>query len=515
MAEELPELPGAGQIFDEAPCGLLVTTTRGTILQVNRTFCRWVGLTPEELVGRKKLQELFTMGGRIFHQTHWMPMLDMQGSLSEVKFDMLCPDGRSFPVLVNVTRRAGPGGSVDGVSVVVAQERNKYERELLRARKQADELLVKEREAQAALRVTQSRLHQAMQVGAIFVWDIEPQSGRRRFGDEVALLLGFESPRPVDEAAFLACIAPEDRVAELEALRGALLRPEPYRWTYRVDGVDGVRRTVVSSGQGFFDDAGRLSQFVGTLSDISEVSRLRAEAEDRALFAEQMVGIVSHDLRNPLSTVLTAARVLSRTGELSTERSRRMLDSVERAAQRAQRLIEDLLDFTAARIGPGLSVDLRPVDLHHLVERAVEELALAYPARELRHRTFGSGEVFADADRVAQLVGNLVSNALTHGAPDGAVTVTSSVDADGARVTVHNVGEPIPARALASLFEPMVRGSGSDQAPRSVGLGLFIVRAIARAHGGDVAVRSEQDAGTEFVFSFSRRPAHARPTALP
>jgi sigma-B regulation protein RsbU (phosphoserine phosphatase) len=512
VAEELPQLPAADQLFEEAPCGLLVTTTGGTILRANRTFCRWAGRTPEELVGRKKLQELFSMGGRIFHQTHWMPMLDMQGSLSEVKFDMLCPDGRAFPVLVNVTRRHDPGGSVDAVSVVVAQERNKYERELLRARKQADELLVKEREAQATLKATQSRLQQAMQVGAIFVWDIDAQSGVRRFGDEVALLLGFETPRSIDEATFLGCVAAEDRAAESEALRRALQDAAPYRWTLRIDGVDGVRRTVVSSGQGFFDASGGLSQFVGTLSDITEVSRLRAVAEDRAVFAEQMVGIVSHDLRNPLSTVLTAARVLSGPGELPAEKSARMLESIGRAAQRAQRLIEDLLDFTAARIGRGLTVVPRSLDIHQLLARVVEELALAYPGRQLRHGAAGGGAAFADADRVAQLVGNLVSNAMTHGAPDGPVTVTSSTAGEHVRVAVHNLGTPIPAQALSSLFDPMVRGHAPGSAGRSVGLGLYIVRAIARAHGGDVSVTSDPEAGTEFVFTFcSRAGAAQRP----
>ncbi len=98
-------LPDAEQLFDEFPSGLLVTSTTGMILKVNRTICAWVGMDAEELVGIKRLQELFTMGGRIFHQTHWLPTLQMQGSLSEVKLDVRRKDGRTVPMMLNAIRR--------------------------------------------------------------------------------------------------------------------------------------------------------------------------------------------------------------------------------------------------------------------------------------------------------------------------------------------------------------------------------------------------------------------------
>src|SRR5260370_237609 len=154
----------------------------------------------------RKLQEFFTMGARIFHQTHWLPMLEMQGSLSEVKFDLRNANGQTFPVLLNAIRRTTEEGGYDLISVVSAKERNQYERELLLARNRADGLLAKEREAQTALRISQARLHQAMQLGAVFFWDVDLAVGRRRFGDEVALLLGFNEPRPIDADSFLAAI---------------------------------------------------------------------------------------------------------------------------------------------------------------------------------------------------------------------------------------------------------------------------------------------------------------------
>jgi phosphoserine phosphatase RsbU/P len=504
MSEELPPLPTTDELFELSPSGSLVVSASGTILKVNRTFCRWMGLSAEELVQRKKLQELFTMGGRIFHQTHWLPMLEMQGSLSEVKLDLRDVNGKTFPALLNAVRCRTEHGSFDLISVVVARERNQYERELLSARKRADELLLKEREAQAALRVTQARLQQAMRLGAIVVWDIDPATGRRRFGDEVALLLGLDGPTRVDHETFLAAMDPADRIAELATLEQALRSQGPYQATYRLNGRDGVQRVVLSSGQGFSNDEGALVEFVGTLIDVTESHRLRESAEDRALFAEQMVGIVSHDLRNPLLTISLSTQVISRAATPDPEKSARMPSNIDRAAKRAQRLISDLLDFTAARVGRGLAVQRRTVDVHDMVARAVEELSLAFPEGVLVHRQVGKGSAAADADRVAQLVGNLVGNAMSYGSKGQPVTVTSSVGDDVVSLSVHNFGPSIPPENQARIFEPMVRDGEVDNSIRSVGLGLFIVRAIAQAHDGTVQVTSDPESGTEFTFRFGR-----------
>jgi sigma-B regulation protein RsbU (phosphoserine phosphatase) len=503
MVGDLPELPGAEQLFDEFPTGLLVTSVTGTVLKVNKTFCTWVGMERDELVGKKRFQELFTMGGRIFHQTHWLPTLQMQGTLSEVKLDVLHKDGHAIPMLLNAVRRITEAGSYDEVSIVVAEERNQYERELLVARKRADDLVTKEREAQAALQVTQARLRQALRLGNLFLWDVDAATGLRRYEDDVARLLGYSSPRPVEDAQYAAAVEPADRENERRAMECALRRSEDvYNCTYRLNGVDGVQRTVVSSGQGFFNEDGTLAHFVGVLSDVTESARERARAQDRALFAEQMVGIVSHDLRNPLSAILMGAKLLSH-GETAPNKVR-VLGHVTSSAQRAQRLIEELLDFTLARVGRGLTVARTRLDLHALVASIVEELALAFPERTIVHRAEGEPDCIADSDRVAQLLGNLVGNAMAYGEPHGVVTVTSAVRERTASLSIHNRGEPIPVEMQASLFEPMVRGDPGDGAARSVGLGLFIVRAIALAHSGEVSVSSSSADGTTFTFTFPR-----------
>ena len=506
MPEQLPTLPDAEQLFEEFPSGLLVTSASGLILKVNQTFCNWVAMPAEELIGLKRLQELFTMGGRIFHQTHWLPTLQMQGSLSEVKLDVLHKDGHTIPMMMNAIRRTVSSGSYDEIAVVVAEERNKYERELVAARRRSDELVLKERSAQEDLIISQARLRQALRIGALCLWDVDVASGRRRYDDDAARLLGFETPRAVTESVYAGAIAPHDRENEAEAFALATAQKgkasEGYQSTYRLNGVDGVQRIVVSSGQGFFDEDGALLQFVGVLRDVTESTRQRALAEDRALFAEQMVGIVSHDLRNPLSAILTGIKVLAHGETLPGKL--RVLGHVTSSAKRAQRLIEELLDFTQARVGGGIAVVPKAFDLHVCVSTITDELTLAFPDRQIIHEQLGRGDVMADPDRIAQLLGNLVGNAIAYGTQGGTITIISSVDEKTATLLVHNTGDVIPEAQIASLFEPMVRGVPGDSGTRSVGLGLYIVKVIAAAHRGEVTVTSSREQGTSFMFSFPR-----------
>ena len=177
MSEALPPIPDVQRLVDEYPCGLLVTSVRGTILRVNETLCRWIGWSADDLIQKKRLQELFTVGGRIFHQTHWSPTLQMQGSVSEVKFDVVHKDGHTLPMMLNAVRRTIDGHEYEQVALIRAEERNRYELELLLARQRADNLVQQERSAQQGLVAAQSRLLQAVRIGSLFLWDVDPESG--------------------------------------------------------------------------------------------------------------------------------------------------------------------------------------------------------------------------------------------------------------------------------------------------------------------------------------------------
>jgi sigma-B regulation protein RsbU (phosphoserine phosphatase) len=494
------------QLFEQAPCGLVVTNEGGMILRANQTFCRWVGRTENELVGERRIQEMFTMGGRIFHQTHWAPLLRMQGSIAEVKLDILHSDGTQIPLLMNVVRRAQGDLVRHEIAVFIAKDRNKYEQELLAARKRAELSLKAELAVQQSLALAETRLRLALESGPLFVWDVDPVTRERRYDDGVALLLGYEKARPVTADDVISAMPADDRDAEAHALSVAIDHPDAaLRCTIRFDGVDGVQRVISATGIAVFGPDQSLVQFIGVLQDISEQHRRQVDAEDRARFAEQMIGIVSHDLRNPLSTIKMAAGLLSR--DSPTSKQERLLGHIDQATDRSKRLIADLLDFTLARVGHGINIARQQIDLHSVVARALGELALAFPGTAWEHKTDGVGECVADPDRLVQLLGNLVANAVSYGAPDSSIRIRTRITPASFTLAVQNQGEPIPTELLATMFEPMTRGENIDDGARSVGLGLFIVREIAHAHAGHVDVASTAEGGTVFTATFPRSPA--------
>ena len=133
-------LPDAESLFQHAACGLLLCAPDGLILKANATFCGWLGYAEYELVSEKKLQDLLSVGGRVFHQTHWRPLMQVQGSVSELLLDVRQHQGGKLPMLFNAVRREHAGVQYDEIAVFVATDRRKYEQHLQLARSDASAL---------------------------------------------------------------------------------------------------------------------------------------------------------------------------------------------------------------------------------------------------------------------------------------------------------------------------------------------------------------------------------------
>jgi signal transduction histidine kinase len=222
------------------------------------------------------------------------------------------------------------------------------------------------------------------------------------------------------------------------------------------------------------------------------------------------MGILGHDLRNPLGAVCALAALLLKREDLA-ENVRENLSEIGHAGQRMLEMIGTLLDFTTSRFTGELPIAPVATDLHEVCRSVVDELLAAAPDRTIELHLEGDGSGVWDPARMAQVISNLASNALEHGSRQGPVRVSIRGDDGDAVLEVENQGPPIPPELRTVMFEPFCRGSALRDAShaRGLGLGLYIVNQVVTAHGGSIAVDSSEENGTTFTVRLPRvTPGH-------
>jgi len=216
------------------------------------------------------------------------------------------------------------------------------------------------------------------------------------------------------------------------------------------------------------------------------------------------LGVLGHDMRSPLNTIVTTASYLAvlNAGEHVSLAAARLI----RSGASMQALLDDLVDFNRTKLGLGLEISPSDIDLASVVADEVEQLRGAHPNRRIELAATGDTRGRWDGARLQQLLRNLVSNAIKYGSPNSPVRVALRGEEADVRLEVTNSGPPIDPSVLSKIFDPLERGSapsGGHGTRDGLGLGLFIVREIALAHGGAVEVRS--DGETTFALRLPRR----------
>jgi signal transduction histidine kinase len=256
-----------------------------------------------------------------------------------------------------------------------------------------------------------------------------------------------------------------------------------------------------------FTSHGSVVGAVTTIEDVSAARQVAAENDRIAKFQEQMLAIVGHDLRNPLGAVLMGADAVEMY-TVGNESALKVTGRIRRAGERMHGIIEQLLDVTRARLGGGIPVQPRDVALTPVIRGVLDELATVHPSMSFRLLADNEVRGLWDPDRLAQVVSNLASNAVHYGKLDSPIVVAISATAETATITVTNAvrDQPIDAARLRDLFDPYQRGKDARHNAGGLGLGLYIVSEIVRAHHGTIAAESTPD-GTVFRVQLPRHPA--------
>lgn len=470
--------------------GAITAAEDGTILHANRRFT--------ELAGRE-----FVVGiglGDIFLDTSTLRTLLQNASEEPLAADatIVRPDGSRRLVELSASVLPLPGVRRIGILVTDAGTRR-------RARPSAATPETDDDGGHPTRAVLESLLSH-LPLGLVLV---DARSGFITYANQLAeqvlgrVLVGVD--RPVAHVELTAW-RPDGTIVELEqfpiarAMRGeGTVREDLVR--VRADGtVVQTRSTAVP----VYDDDGQISTVVLALEDTTDEWTARSEREMNERFREVFIGVLGHDLRDPLAAVLMGSALLLQTGGLSPEHTR-IVKRIASSAQRMGRMVTQILDFTRGRLGDGILLQRKPVDLDVVFQTVIAEVEAANPGRKIEVSSEGTAIGEWDADRLAQVASNLLGNAIQHGAPDSPIRVRIVDEGNSVRLEVHNYGPPIPESILPIIFDPFRRG-GTGHPSKGLGLGLYITQQIVRSHGGTLTVESSQDGGTKFSVVLPRIP---------
>ncbi|MFP2928936.1 ATP-binding protein [Pyxidicoccus sp. 3LG] len=274
-------------------------------------------------------------------------------------------------------------------------------------------------------------------------------------------------------------------------------------------GAEGPRVWLSTKGV-LKDSEGKVFGLFGISRDITQRKWAEEEARRHSEFQEQLMGIVSHDIRSPLGAIMNWSRVLSEGG--TPEEAKQTAKRIATAAVRIERLTRLLLDFTRTRLVGGVAIEPRPMDLKDLSAKVAHEFRVAFPQRVVEVEHKGNTAGHWDPDRLAQVTSNLVENALKYSPPDSPVRLVAKGVRNKVVLEVINAGRPIPDNLLPHLFEPFRQGPQTTRTLKmSYGLGLYIVREIVQAHGGTIEVSTGEQEGTTFTVTLPRRSEPTKP----
>ncbi len=280
------------------------------------------------------------------------------------------------------------------------------------------------------------------------------------------------------------------------------------------DGSEDVIIEALSSGANDFvrlpcsprELVGRISALVAVAALHAKLRLTEAELRVEANFRERFMGVLAHDLRQPLNVMMLASDATAQAGSNASTATFHAMH--RRAGQRMQRMITEILDFTRNRPESGMPMRRVETDLAAVVRSSANELQLLHPERVIELDVHPDGPCLGlwDADRLAQLAGNLIGNAIEHSPSGSAVAIQLTSDGVTAQLRITNLGRPISPEILATLFQPFRRVSGSARSKGGVGLGLHIANQVVLAHSGSISVDSD-DTATTFTVMLPRAPA--------
>jgi PAS domain S-box-containing protein len=466
----------AAPLLETAPVGLAVLDQDLRFLYVNPALAAITGLTPALHLGRRAAEVL--------------PPLDT-GTAAMLQ-DVLVSGSALRDV--ELSSPGDPAGHAEQTLLLSAEPMWDVRDSIVGLSLSISDISERKRkeEALAALAESRSQAHAIGESIPFGIWISDPEGGMRYLSNSYLELVGLS----MEEAAghgWTRAVPPDEVEPMLADWLDCLAAGSAWEREYRVWGVDERWHTLLSRGYPVRSEGGAVLSWAGINLDITE----RKDAE---LFREALVGVLSHELRTPVTSIFGAAKVLTRTDLAETTRAELLAD-VEAESERLRRLIDDLLILAKAEQGR-VEFGEEPVLIQHLVPRLVADVARRWPAARF-DVTIGDLPVArGDQALVEQVLHNLLSNAAKYAGAHGPIEVEAGASEGGVWIAVRDHGPGIDAAEAGQLFDLFYRSRSTARAVAGSGIGLFVVRRLVESMHGRVWARSRADGhpGAEFGF---------------
>jgi PAS domain S-box-containing protein len=377
----------------------------------------------------------------------------------------------------------------------------------LRERVAALEARVRDLEA----RESETMLAESQRLARIGSWELDLATRQLAWSEQQFRNFGFEpSKTPLPRASVIARVDPRDFERHEAVVKTAIETGEGFTMDYRVVHPDGSVLNLHTIGRPVFDGEGRLIKFVGTSQDVTERSQLEEQLRkqyEQLLKLDSLknnfVNSVTHELRTPLTTIMGYAEFLEdEIGGPVTSEQQLYISQIQRGSKRLEYLLNDLLDFARMEAGT-FSLKVAPADLRC---RVVEVISSLKPQADEMQLVLAAQlpesplELEMDAQRIGQVLTNLITNALKFSPKGGTITVSTSRNGERVRCEVQDHGPGIADQDKPRLFQRFSQLEAGVRMGKGAGLGLSISKALVEAHGGSIGVDSTPGLGSTFWF---------------